>query len=284
MESITAIIITKNEEKNIENCIKSIQDFVSRIIVVDSGSTDNTQQIAKELGAEVYFRKFDTHARQRNWALDTKNISSKWVLRIDADERLTPILIDELKQLINLHNEDDVTGISVSAWLFFMGKKLKFGGPRKRKIILFKTGKGRIEDRRMDEHTYLLEGRSVSAKNKYLHYDFKDLDNYVKKLNWYAEREMQDYFEVVNSSPNGLSDGAINKTRKKKFGFYYKLPLFLRCKLFFFYQFFLKGNFLNGKEGRLYSYLYHYYYRMLVDGKIYEHIKTKKDFNDLESL
>ncbi len=284
MTDTTALIITKNEEKNIVDCINSIKSFVSRILVVDSGSTDKTQDLSKELGAEVYFHEFETHAKQRNWAIENLKIQTKWILRIDADERLTPELIKELESLTKLHDDDDVNGITVGAWLYFMGKKLTHGGSRKKKIILFKTGKGAIEDRKMDEHTVLFEGRSIEAKNKFLHYDFKDIDSYVKKLNWYAEREMQDYFETLFGEETSLSNGEIQKVRGKKFGFYYKLPIFLRCKIFFFYQFVLKGNFLNGKEGRMYSFLYHYYYRMLVDAKIYEHQKNNTGFSKLESL
>jgi len=285
MADITAIIITKNEEKNIADCITSIQSFAKRILVIDSGSDDKTQDIAKELGAEVYFHKFETHAKQRNWAIDNLNIETKWILRIDADERFTPELCTRLEKEMELHANDSVNGFVLEAWLFFMGKCLKYGGSRKKKLMIFKTGFGRIEDRRMDEHTVLSEGTSIEIKEKFLHYDFKDLTSYINKLNWYATREMQDYFEAKekNETFHGANKEII-KTRKKKFGLYYRFPMFIRSWLLFIYNYYLRGGFLNGKEGYIYTYLYSRFYRNLVDAKIYEQLKNPNPFEETGDL
>lgn len=284
MADITAIILTKDEEINIEQCLKSIAGFVERAVVVDSGSTDNTVTIAKENGAEVYLHPFENYARQFNWGIDNANITTKWILRLDADERLTAELCEELEKLMTEHADDDVNGITLEAWLYFMGKRLEHGGSRKKKLMVFKTGIGRIEDRKMDEHTILSSGTAVTASNKFLHYDFKDITTYVKKLNWYATREMQDYFE--NRFPDEGFDGSntsISRMRAKKTK-YYKAPMFLRCWLFFLYMFFIKGNWRNGREGRIYSFLYHLYYRLLVDAKIYEQMKFPKEFEKTGDL
>lgn len=285
MTDITAIIITKNEEKNIAECIQSISDFASRILVIDSGSSDATCSIAENLGAEVYFHEFETHARQRNWAIDNLDIRTKWILRIDADERFTPALCKELEEQMQLHDDDDVNGFTVEAWLYFMGKCLKHGGGRKRKLIVFKTGKGRIEDRKMDEHTVLSEGISSTANERFIHYDFKDLNSYVNKLNWYATREMQDYFDSRCEEAE-FAEGANRKimSKRKKKTMYYKAPMFLRCWLYYLYMLFIKGNIWNGREGMIYSFLYHFYYRWLVDAKIYEQKKFNKEQETLASL
>ncbi len=278
MESLTAVILTKNEESNIERCISSIKGFAERIVVVDSGSTDKTVELAESLGAEVYTHPFENYARQFNWGIDNTNITSKWTLRLDADEQFTPELCAELSKKIHEHENDSVNGFVLEAWLYFMGKCLKHGGGRKKKLMVFKTGIGRIEDRKMDEHTVLSEGTAVEIKEKFLHYDFKDLATYVKKLNWYATREMQDYFEgAFPDEKMEASNQEIASTRSKK-SKYYKLPLFWRCWANFFYAYFLRGNCLNGKEGFIYSFLYHLYYRMLVDMKIYEQMKHPKEF------
>ena len=284
MVDLTAIILTKNESKNIVECINSIKNLVKRIVVVDSGSDDNTVELAKEFGADVYVHPFENYARQFNWALDNTNISTKWVLRIDADERFTPELCKEVEKMIEVHNSDDVNGFTIEAWLYFMGKRLKYGGGRKRKLMIFKYGIGRIEDRKMDEHTILSEGISIALKERFIHYDFKDLTTYVKKLNWYATREMQDYFAGLFPDQSfEASNEKISKIRNKKTK-YYKAPMFLRCWIFFLYAYLLKGNFLNGKEGFIYSFLYHFYYRMLVDMKIYEQMKTNTPFEETGDL
>lgn len=284
MTDLTAIILTKDEELNISDCISSIKNFAKRIIIIDSGSTDKTVELAKALGADIYYHPFKDYASQFNWGIDNTNISTKWTLRLDADERFTPELCEELQQLMQIHEFDDVNGISMEAWFYFMGRRFTHGRRFKHKLMIFKTGIGRVENRKMDEHTLLMRGTVVKARNKFLHYDFKDINSYVKKLNWYATREMQDYFE--NRFPDERisgTDKAISRLRHQKTK-YYKAPMFIRCWLYFFYAFFIRGNFLNGREGRIYSFLYHLYYRMLVDAKIYEQIKNPKPFEETGDL
>ena len=99
MADVTFIILTKNEEKNLPDCLRSIQGFAGRVVVVDSGSTDRTREIAESMGAEVRVHPFENYARQFNWALDHCDISTRWSFRLDADERLTPALIAELEAL-----------------------------------------------------------------------------------------------------------------------------------------------------------------------------------------
>ena len=235
MEDITAIILTKNEEKNIVDCLKSIDGFVKRAVIIDSGSTDETLELAKTFKfVDIFEHPFENYSKQFNWGIDNTDISTKWTLRLDADERFTPKLCAELREALKNHENDDVNGFVLEAWLFFMDKCLKHGGSRKKKLMLFKTGLGRIENRKMDEHTVLSIGKAIEIKEKFLHYDFKDLSTYVKKLNWYATREMQDYIE--GTFPNekfNASDKEISQMRSRKTK-YYKAPIFLRC--------FLAGN------------------------------------------
>ena len=93
---ITAIILTKNEEVNIGDCIESIKKVVKRIVVIDSYSTDKTIEIAKKYGAEVYQHSFENYAKQYNYGVEVARIKTIWTLRIDADERFTP---DSAKEL-----------------------------------------------------------------------------------------------------------------------------------------------------------------------------------------
>ena len=284
MADVTVIVLTKNEEKNIELCLQSIQGFAKRVVVVDSGSTDGTIDIAKRYGADVYEHPFENYARQFNWGIDNTDIDTKWTIRLDADERFTPALCNELEQAMRAHADDEVNGFVLEAWLYFMDKCLKHGGSRKKKLMVFKTGIGRVEDRKMDEHTILSEGRALEIREKFLHYDFKDLGTYVRKLNWYATREMQDYIEARFPDKGFNGDNKEITTVRNQKTKYYKMPMFWRCWAYFFYQYFFCGNCLNGKEGFLYSFLYHLYYRILVDAKIYEQLKYKRDFEKTGAL
>lgn len=285
MADVTVIILTRNEAVNLPDCLKSLEGFAKRVVVVDSGSTDETREIAENWGAEVLSHPFENYARQFNWGLDNADIRTAWTLRLDADERLTPALCAELEALMKRHAEDDVNGVVMSAWLYFMGRRLSHVRNMKRKLMLFKTGIGRIEDRHMDEHTLLSRGTSVDAKEKFLHYDFKDMNHYVNKLNWYAGREVRDYFAHLEGAGNtrGL-DGVNQGMRDKKFGLYYRLPMFFRCWLMFIYSYVFRGGFLDGREGFLYHYMYHRFYRTLVDAKIYEHMKTGRPYEALGAL
>jgi len=284
MADLTAIILTKNESINIVDCINSIKGLAERIVVVDSGSTDNTVELAKELGADVYTHPFEYSAAQFNWALDNTNITTKWVLWLDADERFTPKLCEEAKIMMERHANDDVNGFTLEAWFFFMGKCLKHGGSKKRKLMIFKNGIGRIEDRKRDAHTILSKGTSIALKEKFLHYDFKGLSDYIGKYNLYATREMQDYIAYLQgASPDINTDRKIQKTRKMKFGLYYKMPKFIRAWMWFVYNYYFRLGFLDGKEGYIYYFLECYWYRYLVDAKIYEY-EISKRVNDKELL
>ncbi|MGH4140381.1 glycosyltransferase family 2 protein [Clostridium sp.] len=285
MADITAIILTKNESRNIVECLLSIRDFVDRAVVIDCGSTDNTVELAKKYGADVYFHEFEYYAKQFNWALDNTDIKIKWVIRIDADERFPEKLCKEISINMALHDNDDVNGFTIEAWYYFMGKCLKHGGSKKRKMMVFKHGIGRIEDRKRDAHSILSSGRAIALKEKFLHYDFKDLDNFVSKYNWYATREMQDFIAYENGKlEQVIDDKDIYKQRKKKYGIYYKTPMFLRAWMLFIYNYIFRGGFLDGRQGYIYHVLSSFWYRYLVDAKIYEHLKTGNEIEKLKAL
>lgn len=286
LQDVTIVILTKNEEVNIPDCLNSVKGFAKRCVVVDSFSNDHTKDIAIKYGADFYEHKFENYARQFNWALDNTNIMTKWTFRLDADERLTPQLCAELVNLMAKHESDDVNGITMRAWLYFMGKKLAHNKKAKHKLMLFKTGLGRIEDRKMDEHTVLIRGTSIMAHERFLHYDFKNMTFWINKLNWYATREMQDYFEFINGKDAEIegNDKGINATRNKKFGVYYKMPIFLRAILLFLFTYFKEMRFLDGKEGFIYTFMYSCWYRLLVDAKIYEQMKYKRPFEETGDL
>lgn len=274
MIDATAIIMTKNEEKNIADCLQSMKNFAKRCVVIDCGSTDNTVALAKENGADVYFHEFEYYAKQFNWGIDNCDITTEWIIRLDADERFPEKLCEEIEDIIAKNKDGDMNGITIEADFFFLGRCMKYGLRNKRKMMLFKKEFGRIEDRRRDAHSVISQGVSVSAKNRFLHYDFKDLDNYIRRYNWYATREMQDYIDFKNGASTEIkTDKAIIKQRKKKFGFYYKMPKYIRAWAWFIYNYIFRFGFLDGKEGLVFYFLECYWYRFLVDSKIYEYEK-----------
>src|SRR5690554_5478128 len=103
---ITAIILTKNEEKNISDCILSIIDRVKRIVIVDSYSEDRTIEIAKAYDVDIYQNKYNYYAQQFNWGINNATVNTEWILRIDADERFTNEVWNEIEKKINSETDD----------------------------------------------------------------------------------------------------------------------------------------------------------------------------------
>lgn len=275
MSDLTVVILAMNEEKNIVRSVSSVRSIAKRIIVVDSGSTDRTIELAKENGAEVVeHAPFVNYATQFNWSLDNTNIDTKWVLRLDADEQVTEELADEMEDALKLHEDDGVNGFEVRCRIIFMGRWIRHGGtypliiPR-----LFRSGFGRVEMRKMDEHT-LICGKVLCLKNDLMHYDFKGLHEWIDKHNKYANRECQDYFERKESHEQQIKGSLLgNQRQRKRFiknGVYYSMPSFFRAHMYFIYRYYLRMGFLDGKEGKIFCFLQAYWYRFLVDAKIYE--------------
>ena len=203
-------------------------------------------------------------------------------MRIDADERLTRESAEELNALCENNMTTDVSGITLRFKKNFLGKDLYHGGvyPWK-KMNCYKTAVGKIEDRFMDEHIILSSGIVVEMKNDSLHFDFKNLEYFINKHNWYSSRETVDYFEKLEKNDVGRER---NFKTWIKMNVYYKLPIGMRSYIYYIYRCYLRMGFLDGKEGKIYAFLQAYWYRYLVDAKIYECQKTGIRYSGRGSL
>jgi len=273
---LSVIILTLNEEQNIEDCLKSIYGWVGDIFIVDSFSADRTIEIARKYTDKIYQHAFETHARQFDWAVQNANIQTEWVLRLDADERISPGLKEEL--LANLPGIDkSITGIYVRRKVFFMGKWIRHGGYYPLWLLrIYRPGYAKIEDRFMDEHIVLLRGMALALRNDLEERNQKGLTEWIVKHNDYAAREAVDTVnftakDLINTSLQASFFGrqALRK-RWLKNNIYLRLPLFIRPLLYFAYRYFLLLGFLDGKEGLIFHFLHGFWYRFLVDAKIYE--------------
>lgn len=285
MLDISVIILTYNEELHIRRCLENICPIAKNVIVVDSPSTDSTVAICHEFdNVEVVVHKYPgNQAEQFNWAIDNLDIETEWVLRLDADEYLTPELIDELKEkLPSLPN--DVNGIIFNRRHIFMGKWVKRGVYPVKLLRMFRYGKGVCEQRLMDEHIQLIEGDFVEFNYDFCDHNLNNLSWWTQKHVGYAIREATDLldmeYDLTGSAKNDetikLSSQALKK-RRRKHG-YAKKPLFWRSFAYFMYRYFFKLGFLEGKEGFLWHFLQGWWYRTLVDAKVYE-IKRKSEGN-----
>lgn len=276
--SLSVIILTYNEALHIKRCIESVQGLDSRVIVVDSLSSDNTCEIAGSLGAEVFQNPFVTQAQQFQWAMDNCMLDSEWILRLDADETVDDELIQNIKEFVNRDGKG-CNGAIFHRKHIFLGKWIRFGGRYPLPMLrLFRKGTAHVEQRWMDEHIVLDEGKSIILQGGFEDNNLNTVSWFIDKHNKYATREMLDIMlKKIAPTDDTISEGTGTAIRLKRFlkqSIYMKLPYFLRPILYFFYRYFIQLGFLDGARGFAYHFMQGLWYRALVDLKCLEVKKT----------
>lgn len=286
MEKIALVVLTYNEEKQIARCINSAKGICDEIFIIDSFSTDNTVKIAEILGAKVFQHQWENnHAKQFNWGLENLPIKTEWVLRLDTDEYLTPELATEITQkLSNLGK--DITGVILKRRVYFMNRWIKHGGYYPTYLLrLWRYGSGKYEERWMDEHVKLEHGSTITFKNDFVDDNLNNLTWWTNKHNNYATREAIDLLNIKYkfSSTVGidanLSDAQDKRKRWFKENLYTSIPLFLRPFLYFIYRYIFKLGFLDGIPGLIWHFLQGFWYRFLVDAKVFDIERRAKKEN-----
>ena len=273
--SITAIILTFNEEIHIQRCIASVVPIVQKIIVIDSFSSDGTVELANRLGAEVVQRAFKHQADQFQWALDNCQLATDWVLRLDADEYLEPALANELAVSIPRLTER-ITGVRLKRKVIFRDRWIRHGGYYPSIFLrLWRTGAARVEQRWMDEYAVLIRGESVDFAADFVDHNLHDITWWTEKHNRYATRQMVDFINrehgLFRIDEPGLAPHA--QARWKRFlrnRVFAGAPLYLRSVIYFIYRYFFRLGFLDGKQGFLFHTLQGFWYFLLMDAKIEE--------------
>lgn len=273
--TITSVTLTFNEERHIARALASVREFAQRAIVVDCGSTDSTAAIARDCGAEVLVNPWRNHATQFNWALDQLAGDTEWVLRLDADEVVSPELAAQIAARLPTL-DDTVDGVVVSRRMTFLGRPIRHGGVFPVRVLrLFRHGRGRCENRWMDEHI-LVPGRTVELKGEILDDNLNSLSWWIEKHNAYASREAVDLLnlehrfmlhDTVASLGGGGQAGAKRWIKERV---YARLPGGARAFAYFFYRYLLRFGFLDGREGLAFHVLQGFWYRYLVDAKLFE--------------
>ena len=283
MKNLSIVILTYNEELNIKKCLIEAKKLTLNIIIVDSYSTDRTLEICKEYGCDIYQNKFINQAIQLNWALESIEFKTEWILRLDSDEYFLTELIEEMKNRLDTLDES-ITGIFFRRRVYFMDKWIRYGGYYPTLILrAWRNKKAICEERWMDEHMRLLKGKSITFENDFVDDNKKNLHWWISKHNNYATREA---IEQLNSKYGFLdyeplkADIFGSQEQKKKWlkeKVYNSLPLGIKPFIYFFYRYIAKGGFLDGFRGFLFHILQGFWYRFLVDAKVYECEKKAKD-------
>ena len=264
----SVIILTFNSSDSLSATLASIQGLTDDVHVVDSGSTDKTVEIATAAGASVVHHAFENYGAQRNWAIDKLATRYKWQLHLDADERLTTELREEI---LSLPEGSTCSGYFLPRMLQFMGRVLRNGGMSPTwHMRLFVKGQGRCEAREYDQH-FICSGETQRLKQPMIDDIRMTLTEWTYRHNRWSDAEVR---EMSLRNGEGRIQGRIggNPIEKKRFlrRFYTNAPAFSRPFALFFYRYVVRFGFLDGMEGFIFYVLQTFWFRFLVDAKLYE--------------
>jgi len=271
---VSVFILTRNEAANIAACLQSV-GWADEVFVIDSVSTDGTVDLAQNMGALVYTHPFEGYPQQRNWALENLPFSHDWILMLDADERIPQALAEEISQVVTSIRPDHA-GYYLKRRFFFLGQWLKHGGLYPTWLLrLFRRDRATVENRPLNEHV-VLKGNSGYLRQPFDHLDQRPLADWIAKHNRYAEIEAEEF--IQERFQGGYQDTIkirfwgkqAERKRWIKLKVWNRMPLLVRPFLFFFRNYFLRGGFLDGRQGFIYHVLWSFWVRFLIDVKIIE--------------
>jgi glycosyltransferase involved in cell wall biosynthesis len=240
---LSVVILTKNEEERIKDCILSVKEWVDEVLVIDDNSEDKTPQIAEELGAKVLIRKMDIEGRHRNWAY--QQAKNEWILSLDADERVTEALKEEIIKVILENPQYD--GFTIPRRNFIGDYWIRWGGfyPSPQ-LKLFRKSKFYWEEAEVHPRAFM-QGESGHLKNDLLHYTYKNWEDFLKKLNRQTTLEAIKWYRVFLKNP---------KKARYKMNFIHAL---WRTVDRFIRTFFVKKGYRDGFVGFMLAYFSSFY-------------------------
>lgn len=266
MAKLLIAVLTLNEEANLPSCLETLEPTGARVIVVDSGSTDSTEAIAKDFGCEFLFHEFESIARQRNWVLDQFGKEFDWVLFLDADERLTPELARELRNLPEPTNS--IAAFYIKREFWFMGHPLRHGPYSNNRILrLVHPPVSKIfEQTRTLEYTQV-DGGVGDLNAPMIHENHRPLSDWIIKHDWYSTREAEDR--------KAFTHGSVKVTEHRMRAFIRRriaplIPPLAMPFVSFFYRYVIQVGFLDGRAGFIYYVLHDFWYPFLTAAKLIE--------------
>lgn len=272
---ISIIVLTFNAEATIAATLASAAAISDDVHVVDSYSTDRTLEIARAHGARIVEHRFEHYGAQRNWAIDTLALQHDWQLHLDADERLSDELAAELRGLFAAGPPAEIAGYYLPRLVHFHRRPLRHGGMYPiYHLRLFRSGRGRCESRRYDQHFYV-NGASAKLKGAMIDDIRLPLGEWTARHNRWADAEVDEIMapsggDVIKGGRSG--DPVAEKRAHREW--YYRQPMFLRALLLFLYRYIWKRGFLDGKEGLIFYVLQTFWFRFLIDAKLHERRKA----------
>src|SRR5579884_4304636 len=267
---LSVFILTRNEELNLPDCLESLKGWCRDIHIVDSFSTDATLDIARRYGAHIHQHKFEGHTLQRLWALRNVPFENEWVFALDADHRVTPELRDELVRLF-VTPPEDVDGLFVKRRQIFRGRWIRHGGYYpKYHLKIFRSRCAYLDDNEFDYRFY------VNGKTRILKHDILESNQNEWRIGFFVEKHNRFATELATEELKRERGELEYLTQVSFFGnpdqrilrlkiLWNRLPPYVRPFLLFFYRYFLRLGFLDGKEGFIFYFLQSLWFRLLVD-------------------
>lgn len=283
---VSVIVLTFNEQSNLEACLQSVAGWALEVLVVDSGSTDATKDIAESFGAHVFEHPFESHSRQWDWALRNLPIRGEWILGLDADQRISPELADELGGLGEARFRQ-IQGLFVKRRQIFRDQWIRHGGYYPKYLLkVFRPGSVVIDENDLVDHHFHVPGKTGKLEHDLIEANRKedDISFWTDKHSRYAAklafeesiRRMGLRLDPIRPSWLGNPD---QRTLRMK-QLWLRMPLYVRPFLYFFYRYFLRLGFLDGKEGAIFHFLHAFWFRLLVDIHLDSLLRGQKAVNE----
>jgi glycosyltransferase involved in cell wall biosynthesis len=276
---VSAVILTYNEELNLPHCLASLQGLISDLHVVDSGSTDATVTIARAAGAVVTTHAFSGHSAQWQWALGNVPLQHAWVLGLDADQRLTPQLAAELRELFARPEQvARCAGFYVSRRNIFRGRWIRWGGYYpKRFIKLFRRDRIVPEPADLLDHHFRVQGEVGTLEHDIIEENLKEnsiefwTQKHLRYADLLAQEEVRRRAGVAPITVRPALFGNPDERAEWQKKTWALLPRFVRPPAYFIWRYFLLLGFLDGKQGFVFHFLHAFWFRLITDLKIEEY-------------
>jgi glycosyltransferase involved in cell wall biosynthesis len=268
---LSVVILTYNEEVNLNDCLASLKDLDAPIVVVDSGSVDGTVQIARQHNADVLVHPFDRHALQWKWALANMPNPTEWILGLDADQRLTSRLREEIRQFIA--TDTDAVGAYMPRRQVFRGRWIRHGGYYPKYLLkLFRRDAVEIDENDLVDHHFSVRGSTVKFRGDLVEDNAREnqISVWIDKHNRYALLQARDEMRRQENRDSGRLFGTPDEGTLWLKSRWRSLPLYWRPVAYFLYRYILRLGFLDGKQGFIFHFLQGFWYRLLVDIQIDE--------------
>jgi glycosyltransferase involved in cell wall biosynthesis len=265
----SVIVLSFNSEETLGATLARASEVSGEIFVVDSFSSDGTVALAESHGAKVVQHAFENYGAQRNWAIDNLPITNLFQIHLDADEVMDAELVATIREL---PDNPEHSGYFVPRYVKFLGRVLRHGGMSPTwHLRLFRTGVGRCEDRKYDQHFMLLSGTTGQLRGVMVDDIAMSLSEWTARHNRWADGEVAE-LDAKQEAGRLVADAKGNPAQRKRAlrEKYNKLPLFVRPFALFAYRFIFKLGFLDGTEGFIFWVLQTFWFRFLIDAKIWE--------------